>query len=91
MTQYLDGPVAIIGAGIGGLTAALSLQHFGVPVRVFEQARALRVGGSHERASECGAASQRGRRSQAQPSCIRFGSLRDARRGPARTRVSGVS
>jgi hypothetical protein len=39
---YLDGPVAIIGAGIGGLTAALSLQHFGVPVRVFEQARALR-------------------------------------------------
>jgi salicylate hydroxylase len=40
--QYLDGPVAIIGAGIGGLTAALSLQHFGVPVRVFEQARALR-------------------------------------------------
>jgi salicylate hydroxylase len=46
MTQlragYLDGPVAIIGAGIGGLTAALSLQHFGVPVRVFEQARALR-------------------------------------------------
>src|SRR5260370_40893446 len=40
--QYLDGPVAIIGAGIGGLTAALSLQHFGVPVRVFEQSRALR-------------------------------------------------
>ena len=42
MTQYLDGPVAIIGAGIGGLTAALSLRHFGVPVRVFEQARTLR-------------------------------------------------
>src|SRR6266581_3687938 len=40
--EYLDGPVAIIGAGIGGLTAALSLQHSGVPVRVFEQARALR-------------------------------------------------
>ena len=40
--RYLDGPVAIIGAGIGGLTVALSLQHFGVPVRVFEQARALR-------------------------------------------------
>ena len=27
-----DGPVAIIGAGIGGLTAALSLQHFLLPV-----------------------------------------------------------
>jgi 2-polyprenyl-6-methoxyphenol hydroxylase-like FAD-dependent oxidoreductase len=40
--RYLDGPVAIIGGGIGGLTAALSLQLFGVPVRVFEQARALR-------------------------------------------------
>lgn len=37
----LDGPVAIIGAGIGGLTAALALQHFGVPVRVFEQAHAF--------------------------------------------------
>lgn len=35
---YLDGPAAIIGAGIGGLTAALSLRHFGLPVRVFEQA-----------------------------------------------------
>jgi salicylate hydroxylase len=42
VTQHFDGPVAIIGGGIGGLTAALSLQHFGVPVRVFEQARALR-------------------------------------------------
>ncbi len=40
--DYLDGPVAIIGAGIGGLTAALSLQYFGVRVRVFEQARPLR-------------------------------------------------
>ena len=40
--SYLDGPAAIIGAGIGGLAAALSLQHFGVPVRVFEQARTLR-------------------------------------------------
>jgi len=44
--HYLDGPVAIIGAGIGGLTAALSLQHFGVPVRVFEQAQALREVGA---------------------------------------------
>jgi salicylate hydroxylase len=43
---YLDGPVAIIGAGIGGLTAALSLQHFGVPVRVFEQAQAFREVGA---------------------------------------------
>jgi salicylate hydroxylase len=42
VTRYLDGPVAIIGGGIGGLTAALSLQHFGVRVHVFEQARALR-------------------------------------------------
>jgi len=44
--RYLDGPVAIIGAGIGGLTAALSLQHFGVPVRVFEQAKAFREVGA---------------------------------------------
>jgi salicylate hydroxylase len=42
----LDGPVAIIGAGIGGLTAAVSLQHFGVPVRVFEQAQAFREVGA---------------------------------------------
>ena len=33
--HYLDGPLAITGAGIGGLTAALSLQHFGVRVRAF--------------------------------------------------------
>jgi len=46
MTFVLDGPVAIIGAGIGGLTAALSLQHFGVPVRVFEQAQAFREVGA---------------------------------------------
>src|SRR6266436_1170476 len=46
MTFNLDGPVAIIGAGIGGLTAALSLQHFGVPVRVFEQAQAFREVGA---------------------------------------------
>jgi len=52
MTRFLDGPVAIIGGGIGGLTATLSLQHLGVPVRVFEQARALREIGSH-RDAEC--------------------------------------
>ncbi|MGR9093132.1 MAG: FAD-dependent monooxygenase [Gammaproteobacteria bacterium] len=33
--------VTIIGAGIGGLTAALALQHRNIPVRVFEQAREL--------------------------------------------------
>src|ERR1700735_3521658 len=42
VSPYLNGPVAIVGAGIGGLTAALALQYFGVPVRVFEQARTLR-------------------------------------------------
>src|SRR5258708_5250763 len=46
MPFVLDGPVAIIGAGIGGLTAAVSLQHFGVPVRVFEQAQAFREVGA---------------------------------------------
>ena len=33
--------VAIIGAGIGGLTAALSLQRRGVRVRIFEQTKQL--------------------------------------------------
>jgi 2-polyprenyl-6-methoxyphenol hydroxylase-like FAD-dependent oxidoreductase len=34
--------ISIIGGGIGGLSAALSLQHFGHRVSVFEQARELR-------------------------------------------------
>ena len=34
--------VSIIGGGIGGLSAALALQHFGHRVSVFEQARELR-------------------------------------------------
>jgi salicylate hydroxylase len=33
--------ISIIGGGIGGLSAALSLQHFGYRVRVFEQAQEL--------------------------------------------------
>jgi salicylate hydroxylase len=40
----LDHParISIVGGGIGGLTAALALQHFGYRVSVFEQARELR-------------------------------------------------
>jgi salicylate hydroxylase len=34
--------ISIVGAGIGGLSAALALQHFGYRVSVFEQARELR-------------------------------------------------
>jgi salicylate hydroxylase len=34
--------ISIVGGGIGGLTAALALQHFGYRVSVFEQARELR-------------------------------------------------
>jgi salicylate hydroxylase len=33
--------ISIVGGGIGGLTAALALQHFGFRVAVFEQAREL--------------------------------------------------
>ena len=38
--------ISIVGAGIGGLSAALALQHFGYRVRVFEQARELREFGA---------------------------------------------
>ena len=34
--------ISIIGGGIGGLSAALALQHFGFRVSVFEQAQELR-------------------------------------------------
>jgi len=34
--------ISIVGGGIGGLTAALALQHFGYPVAVFEQTNELR-------------------------------------------------
>jgi len=37
----LNAQITIIGGGIGGLTAALSLQHFGFKVSVFEQAETL--------------------------------------------------
>ena len=33
-----EGAIAIIGAGLGGMTAALALQRQGIPVRVYEQA-----------------------------------------------------
>src|SRR5215813_5430819 len=34
--------ISIVGGGIGGLTAALAIQHFGYRVAVFEQAQELR-------------------------------------------------
>jgi salicylate hydroxylase len=34
--------ISIVGGGIGGLAAALALQHFGYKVSVFEQSRELR-------------------------------------------------
>ena len=34
--------ISIVGGGIGGLSAALALQHFGYRVVIFEQARELR-------------------------------------------------
>ncbi len=41
-----DCRILIVGGGIGGLTAALSLQHFGFKVLVFEQAPVLREFGA---------------------------------------------
>jgi salicylate hydroxylase len=38
--------ISIVGGGIGGLSTALALQHFGYRVRVFEQARELREVGA---------------------------------------------
>ena len=38
----MDRPdIAVIGAGIGGLTLALALRRFGIPVRIYEQAAEL--------------------------------------------------
>ncbi len=42
MMATRDTRIAIIGGGMGGLSAALALQHFGFGVAVFEQARELR-------------------------------------------------
>lgn len=44
--QMMVSQISIVGAGIGGLSAALALQHFGYRVRVFEQARELREFGA---------------------------------------------
>src|ERR1700739_4625463 len=46
MAKHLGDAVAVIGGGVGGLTAALTLQHFGLPVVVFEQATELREVGA---------------------------------------------
>src|SRR6266702_6575307 len=41
-----DSPIAVIGGGIGGLAAALSLLQAGFDVHVYEQAKALREVGA---------------------------------------------
>jgi salicylate hydroxylase len=41
-SKDLGSTIIIVGGGVGGLTAALALQHFGIAVRVFEQAIELR-------------------------------------------------
>ena len=39
-------PILVAGAGIAGLTLAIALRRAGLPVRVYEQARALREVGA---------------------------------------------
>ena len=51
MSELVDGAmkisrISIVGGGIGGLTAALALQHFGYRVAVFEQTQELREVGA---------------------------------------------
>jgi salicylate hydroxylase len=46
MVQGTQAQVAIIGGGIGGLTAAASLLRTGFEVQVYEQARSLGEGGA---------------------------------------------
>lgn len=41
MTQMTQAPVVIAGAGIGGLTLALGLTHYGIPCRVLERRPSL--------------------------------------------------
>src|SRR5262249_25460660 len=43
---HTDVSIAIVGGGLGGLTAALSLLHAGFDVQVYERATVLREGGA---------------------------------------------
>lgn len=44
--ERLDMKIAIIGAGIGGLTLALALREHGIDVQLYEQTDALREVGA---------------------------------------------